>query len=104
MFLPTSQLVHVNELQYRLELLYSLISLNLLHTMPSDLDTLVDMGFEKQRAQLAVSKSGGLQGALEWLEKYQDKPLSEITANENKAETDPNVTLLVVELGPHCLR
>lgn len=27
--------------------------------MTSDLDQLIDMGFEKERAQLAVSKTGG---------------------------------------------
>lgn len=28
-------------------------------TMPSDLDQLIDMGFEKARAEIAVKKSGG---------------------------------------------
>ncbi|KAL2757967.1 hypothetical protein ACRALDRAFT_2040281 [Sodiomyces alcalophilus JCM 7366] len=46
----------------------------------SDLDLLLDMGFERARAELAVKKSGGLQGALEWLEANQDKPLEELTA------------------------
>ena len=27
--------------------------------MPSDLEQLIDMGFEKERAELAVKKSGG---------------------------------------------
>ncbi|ROT41522.1 hypothetical protein SODALDRAFT_331264 [Sodiomyces alkalinus F11] len=46
----------------------------------SDLDLLLDMGFERARAELAVKKSGGLQGALEWLETNQDKPLEELAA------------------------
>ncbi|KAF3491906.1 uncharacterized protein GIQ15_01423 [Arthroderma uncinatum] len=46
--------------------------------MPSDLEVLADMGFDPERAKLAVSKSGGLQGALEWLEANQDKSLEEI--------------------------
>ncbi|KAF3353644.1 hypothetical protein VdG1_08311 [Verticillium dahliae VDG1] len=46
----------------------------------SDLDLLLDMGFERARAELAVKKSGGLQGALEWLENNQDKPLEELVA------------------------
>ena len=55
----------------------------------SDLSVLLDMGFEKQRAELAVKKSGGLQGALEWLEANQDKSLDEITAPAAPAEDDP---------------
>ncbi|KAI9813887.1 MAG: hypothetical protein M1826_002374 [Phylliscum demangeonii] len=44
----------------------------------SDYDVLLDMGFEPERAKMAVKETGGLQGALEWLEKYQDKSLDEI--------------------------
>lgn len=77
-------------------------------TMASDLETLIDMGFEKARAELAVKKTGGrmftnprlphmpklthrriVQGALEWLEKNQDRPLDEIQSEEaNKPEED----------------
>jgi len=71
----------------------------------SDLSVLVDMGFEKERAELAVKKTGGcecthlifldlvvlhsevllsdpspVQGALQWLEDNQDKSLDEIKA------------------------
>ncbi|KAL2374957.1 UBX domain-containing protein [Blastomyces gilchristii SLH14081] len=49
--------------------------------MPSDLAQLIDMGFDAERAQLAVSKTGGLQGALEWLEANQEKSLDEIKAS-----------------------
>ncbi|CAK7568063.1 MAG: hypothetical protein SEPTF4163_006044 [Sporothrix epigloea] len=45
---------------------------------PSDLDVLLDMGFDKERAELAIKKSGGLQGALTWLEETQDTPLEEL--------------------------
>ncbi|KAJ5938792.1 hypothetical protein N7466_001926 [Penicillium verhagenii] len=48
--------------------------------MASDLDQLIEMGFDKERSELAVSKTGGLQGALEWLEANQDKTLEEIKA------------------------
>ncbi|KAI9771294.1 MAG: hypothetical protein M1840_002264 [Geoglossum simile] len=62
---------------------------------PSDLSVLLDMGFEKERAELAVRKSGGLQGALEWLEAHQDKSLDEIKApapsNAETDETDPTI-------------
>ncbi|EQB58741.1 UBA/TS-N domain-containing protein [Colletotrichum gloeosporioides Cg-14] len=54
----------------------------------SDLDQLLDMGFEKARAELAVKKTGNLNGALEWLEKNQDKPLDELTAAADAAKAD----------------
>ncbi|PKK51022.1 hypothetical protein CI102_3635 [Trichoderma harzianum] len=56
--------------------------------MASDLDTLIDMGFERARAELAVKKSGGLQGALQWLEDNQDKSLEEIQAAQAAAQDD----------------
>jgi len=56
--------------------------------MASDLDTLLDMGFDKARAELAVKKTGGLQGALEWLEKNQDRPLDEIQSEEASKRAD----------------
>ncbi|KAJ5610346.1 UBX domain protein [Penicillium lagena] len=57
--------------------------------MASDLDQLIEMGFDKERAQLAVSKTGGLQGALEWLETNQDKSLEEIKAEQEDDEGGP---------------
>lgn len=51
--------------------------------MASDLETLLEMGFDKARAELAVKRSGGLQGALEWLEKNQDTPLDELQADDS---------------------
>ncbi|GFF65190.1 DNA repair and recombination protein radC [Aspergillus lentulus] len=50
----------------------------------SDLDQLIEMGFDKERAELAVARTGGLQGALEWLEGNQDKSLEEIKAAGSK--------------------
>ncbi|KAL5612231.1 hypothetical protein BROUX41_000229 [Berkeleyomyces rouxiae] len=50
----------------------------------SDLNVLLDMGFEKERAEIAVNKSGGLQGALQWLEDNQDKPLEDIKQAANE--------------------
>ncbi|KAJ5763872.1 hypothetical protein N7533_002553 [Penicillium manginii] len=58
--------------------------------MASDLDQLIEMGFDQERAQLAVAKAGNLQGALEWLEENQDKPLDEIkAAQEAEGEDGP---------------
>ncbi|KAF5001890.1 hypothetical protein FGRMN_737 [Fusarium graminum] len=56
--------------------------------MPSDLDTLLDMGFDKERVEIAVKKTGGLQGALQWLEDNQDKPIDEIKAAAAEKEDD----------------
>ena len=42
--------------------IYSFIQVAIDHpkvVMASDLDTLIDMGFEKQRAEMAVRKTGG---------------------------------------------
>lgn len=54
----------------------------------SDLDQLIEMGFDQERAQLAVSKGGGIQGALEWLEANQDKSLEEIKAAVANQESE----------------
>jgi hypothetical protein len=77
--------------------------------MAGDLEVLIDMGFEKERAEMAVKKTGGcvflsvlyeyhgilisvtVQGALEWLELNQDKTWDEINAANTSAETDPTV-------------
>ncbi|KAL8914446.1 MAG: hypothetical protein Q9171_000951 [Xanthocarpia ochracea] len=61
--------------------------------MASDLETLLEMGFDKAKAELAVKKSGGLQGALEWFEAHQEKSYEEIVATSAESahsEDDPN--------------
>ncbi|KAI8946585.1 ubiquitin-related domain-containing protein [Xylaria longipes] len=54
----------------------------------SVLDQLLEMGFDKGRAELAVKKSDGLPDAMDWLEKNQDTPLEELLAEE---ESGPSV-------------
>lgn len=51
----------------------------------ADLDSLLEMGFDKSRAELAVKKPGGLEGAMNWLEKTQDTPLDELLQEETAA-------------------
>ncbi|KAF7939756.1 hypothetical protein BELL_0015g00360 [Botrytis elliptica] len=63
---------------------------------PSDLQQLLDMGFDKEKAEIAVKKTGGLNGALQWLEDNQDKSIAEIRTAEAAAapdsdETNPNI-------------
>lgn len=69
--------------------------------MASDLETLLDMGFDKERAELAVKKTGGLQGALQWLEDNQDKPIEELkaTAAENDDDEDTEAKIAELETG-----
>lgn len=67
--------------------------------MASDLETLLEMGFEKPRAELAVKKSGGLQGALEWLEKNQDVPLEELQAPEDNDDEATAAAIKGLESG-----
>lgn len=50
----------------------------------SDLALLLDMGFDKSRAELAIKRTGGLQGALEWLEKNQDTSLDDLKDDEEE--------------------
>lgn len=67
--------------------------------MASDLDTLLEMGFDKARAELAVKKSGGLQGALEWLEKNQDTPLEELQAPDEDDDEATQAAIKGLETG-----
>ncbi|KZM20066.1 uncharacterized protein EKO05_0007492 [Ascochyta rabiei] len=55
----------------------------------SDLDNLVSMGFDRERAELALKSSGNLQGALDWIEKHQDRPLDQIKAEQASAAEEP---------------
>ncbi|KAI5858191.1 ubiquitin-related domain-containing protein [Durotheca rogersii] len=53
------------------------------------LDQLIEMGFEKTRAELAVKRSDGLPDAMDWLEKTEGTPLEELLEEE---ETGASVT------------
>ncbi|KAI0005632.1 ubiquitin-related domain-containing protein [Xylariaceae sp. FL0662B] len=58
----------------------------------SVLDQLLEMGFDKSRAELAVKKSDGLPDAMDWLEKTQDTPLEELIEEaEAEAQSGANV-------------
>lgn len=57
--------------------------------MPSDLEQLLDMGFERDRAELAVKQTGGLQGAIDWLDKNQEKTVEQIKEEQASASEEP---------------
>jgi len=73
--------------------------------MASALENLVDMGFDKERAELAVKHGGDckalrilqpnkdtdhllVQGAIEWLDKNQERGMDELTAQAAATEED----------------
>lgn len=65
----------------------------------TDLATLLEMGFDKARAELAMQKKGDLTAAIGWLEEVEEKSLDEITAAEAEAEIDPNTVPAELEPG-----
>lgn len=56
--------------------------------MSTDLNNLVDMGFDKEKAELALKKSGNLTAAIDWLDKNADTPLEDLKA-ENAKDDNP---------------
>ncbi|CAH0002981.1 unnamed protein product [Clonostachys byssicola] len=66
--------------------------------MATDLEQLLEMGFDKARAELAVKRPGGLQGALEWLEKNEDKPIDELQADAAEEDDDAATQAKIAEL------
>ena len=49
--------------------------------MSTDLSNLVDMGFDKEKAELALKKSGNLTAAIDWLDKNADKSIEDLKAD-----------------------
>lgn len=58
----------------------------------SDHDLLIEMGFDPERAKLAVSKTKGLQDAIEWLDQNQDKPLDELRGGSSTSSSNEQAT------------
>lgn len=54
----------------------------------TDLDQLLDMGFEKEKAEMAVKKTGNLGDAIEWLDKNADTSIEELKAKDASAAAE----------------
>ena len=53
--------------------------------MPSDLDQLVDMGFDREKSEIALKKGGNLTGAIDWLDKNADKSIEDLKEEQQDA-------------------
>lgn len=56
--------------------------------MSSDLDQLIEYGFEKERAQIALKQGGSLQNALDWLAKNEDKSTDQLKEEQAAAASE----------------
>lgn len=60
--------------------------------MAGDLDNLVDMGFDREKSQIALKKGGNLTGAIDWLDKNADKSIEDLKAEEaEEGQADSNL-------------
>lgn len=57
--------------------------------MSTDLSNLVDMGFDKEKAELALKKSGNLTAAIDWLDKNADKSIDDLRADTAADDDNP---------------
>ncbi|KAK3996688.1 ubiquitin-related domain-containing protein [Cladorrhinum sp. PSN332] len=67
--------------------------------MAGDLQQLLDMGFEKGYAELAVKKTGNLSQAIDWLEANGSKPLGELQAAAAVDEEDEEEKAINIAAG-----
>lgn len=67
--------------------------------MAGDLDSLVDMGFDKEKSEIALKKGGNLTGAIDWLDKNADKSIEDLKAEQEEEasmpEADPQAKSMV---------
>jgi DNA repair exonuclease SbcCD ATPase subunit len=56
--------------------------------MSTDLSNLIDMGFDKEKSELALKKSGNLTSAIDWLDKNADKSISDLKAEAAENDDD----------------
>ena len=56
--------------------------------MASDLDQLVDMGFDREKSEIALKKGGNLPSAIDWLDKNSEKSIEELKEEESSTSTN----------------
>lgn len=69
--------------------------------MSADLDQLADMGFDREKAQLALKKGGNLTGAIDWLDKNADKSLEDLQ-QEDAAQAGDEANPSAVPMSMVC--
>jgi DNA repair exonuclease SbcCD ATPase subunit len=57
--------------------------------MATDLDQLVDMGFDREKSQMALKKGGNLPSAIDWLDKNADKSIEELQEEDKPQDGMP---------------
>jgi len=65
--------------------------------MATDLEQLIEFGFDEQKAKLALKKAGGLQQALDWLDKNGGKSYEELVEEDKVALEDEPPALKIGE-------
>ncbi|TKA75685.1 hypothetical protein B0A55_03188 [Friedmanniomyces simplex] len=56
--------------------------------MSTDLDQLLDMGFDREKSEMALKKSGNLPSAIDWLDKNADKTMEDLNEETAAAAGD----------------
>ncbi|KAK0263253.1 hypothetical protein LTS16_019137 [Friedmanniomyces endolithicus] len=56
--------------------------------MSTDLDQLVDMGFDREKSEMALKKSGNLPSAIDWLDKNSEKTMEDLNEETAAAAGD----------------
>eukprot|EP00918_Siedleckia_nematoides_P057614 GHVU01125628.1.p1 GENE.GHVU01125628.1~~GHVU01125628.1.p1 ORF type:complete len:314 (+),score=91.29 GHVU01125628.1:214-1155(+) len=64
--------------------------------MAGDLDQLVDMGFDHEKAHMALKKGGNLTNAIDWLDKNADKSVEDLKQDEKDNELEEGAPQLAV--------
>lgn len=70
------------------------LTYTLILKMATDLDQLVDMGFDREKSQIGLKKGGNLPGAIDWLDKNAEKSIEELKEEEaeNAAMPEPEAS------------